>query len=242
MGRQSKASSKREIQKILNKRVIDNSVFYFIQWKDDQVQTCSWESLVNLRDNMEYIQEYEDSICDNGKIPFEPIKKDEDSLVKIPQISAQPSNLVPRNNVITKYMKNEKNGGRKKKLKQSKIINDEEDNDFTINEDDSKMGSTKENSLIKEKDTEDSKETKIIEGKLGIDKPERILSAKRHSSELPRELICEIQWKRRKDNTRPLNSYYMSNQIKKMEPMLLLNYYEDHLVFPTCKTINNLNI
>ena len=34
----------------------------------------------------------------------------------------------------------------------------------------------------------------------------------------------------------------MSNQIKKMEPMLLLNYYEDHLVFPTCKTINNLNI
>ena len=41
MGRQSKASSKREIQKILNKRVIDNSVFYFIQWKDDQVQTCS---------------------------------------------------------------------------------------------------------------------------------------------------------------------------------------------------------
>ena len=139
MGRQSKASSKREIQKILNKRVIDNSVFYFIQWKDDQVQTCSWESLVNLRDNMEYIQEYEDSICDNGKIPFEPIKKDEDSLVKIPQISAQPSNLVPRNNVITKYMKNEKNGGRKKKLKQSKIINDEEDNDFTINEDDSNI-------------------------------------------------------------------------------------------------------
>lgn len=241
MGRQNKASSKREIQKILHKKVIDDSVFYYIQWKDDPVQKCSWESLLNLRDNMEYIQEYEDFICDNGKIPFESIKKDEDSLGKIPLISAHPSTLVSRNNVITKYMKNVKNGGRKKKLKHAKIIDDEEDNDFSINEDASKTGSTKEDSITKEKNKEESKEQKLIEGILGIDKPERILSAKRHMSELPRELICEIQWKKRKDNTRPLNSYYLSNQIKKMEPILLLNYYEDHLVFPTCKTINNLN-
>ena len=32
-----------------------------------------------------------------------------------------------------------------------------------------------------------------------------------------------------------LNSFYLNSEIKKHEPMLLINFYEEHLVFPECK-------
>ena len=75
---------------------------------------------------------------------------------------------------------------------------------------------------------------RMKEGRFGIDIPDKIISAKRHI-DLPKELFCEIQWKKRKDNTQPLNSFYLNSEIKKHEPMLLINFYEEHLVFPECK-------
>lgn len=75
---------------------------------------------------------------------------------------------------------------------------------------------------------------KMKEGILGKDKPDRIVSAKRHI-DLPSELLCEISWKRRKNNITPLNSFYLNSEIKKYHPMLLVNYYEEHLIFPKRK-------
>lgn len=90
----------------------------------------------------------------------------------------------------------------------------------------------------KEKKQKVKKEPSLIdrmkEGRFGIDIPDKIISAKRHV-DLPKELFCEIQWKKRKDNTQPLNSFYLNSEIKKHEPMLLINFYEEHLVFPECK-------
>ena len=77
-------------------------------------------------------------------------------------------------------------------------------------------------------------EQKMKEGILGRDKPDQIISAKRHI-DLPRELLCEISWKKRKNNTTPLNSFYLNSEIKKYHPMLLVNYYEEHLIFPKRK-------
>ena len=77
-------------------------------------------------------------------------------------------------------------------------------------------------------------EQKMKQGFLGRDKPDQIISAKRHI-DLPRELLCEISWKKRKNNTTPLNSFYLNSEIKKYHPMLLVNYYEEHLIFPKRK-------
>lgn len=90
----------------------------------------------------------------------------------------------------------------------------------------------------KEKKQKVKKDSSLInrmkEGRLGIDIPDKIISAKRHI-DLPKELFCEIQWKKRKDNTQPLNSFYLNSEIKKQAPLLLVNFYEEHLVFPECK-------
>ena len=54
-----------------------------------------------------------------------------------------------------------------------------------------------------------------IEGTLGKDLPIRIVSAKRHAS-LPKELICEIEWKTRPDGIKPNNSFLTNTMIKKV--------------------------
>jgi hypothetical protein len=74
-----------------------------------------------------------------------------------------------------------------------------------------------------------------IEGLLGKDKPIRIVSAKKHK-DLPTELLCEIEWKVRKDGTQPKNSFYKNEDIKKKEPLILVEFYEKHLVFPSRQT------
>ena len=73
-----------------------------------------------------------------------------------------------------------------------------------------------------------------IEGTLGKDLPIRIVSAKRHAS-LPKELICEIEWKTRPDGIKPNNSFLTNTMIKKANPTLLVDFYEDHLIFPDRK-------
>ena len=73
-----------------------------------------------------------------------------------------------------------------------------------------------------------------IDGVLGKDNPIRIVSAKRHPS-LPKELICEIEWKTRPDGIKPNNSYLTNDILKNSNPMLLIDYYEDRLVFPERK-------
>lgn len=72
------------------------------------------------------------------------------------------------------------------------------------------------------------------DGVLGKDYPIRIVSAKRHAS-LPKELICEIEWKTRPDGIKPNNTYLTNEIIKNSNPMLLIEFYEDRLVFPERK-------
>ena len=76
-----------------------------------------------------------------------------------------------------------------------------------------------------EYDNDDYYDEDEIEGLLGKDKPIRIVSAKKHK-DLPTELLCEIEWKVRKDGTQPKNSFYKNEDIKKKEPLILVEFYE----------------
>ena len=71
-------------------------------------------------------------------------------------------------------------------------------------------------------------------GSFGIDKPKRIVSMRKIKHD-PLILKCEIEWKRRENGFKPKNREYTHEIIKKYEPLLLINYYEDHLIFPKRK-------
>lgn len=73
------------------------------------------------------------------------------------------------------------------------------------------------------------------EGKIEKDVPLRIESAKQ-SLNNPQNLLCEIEWKERKNKPKLINSFYTNDQIKKKYPLLLIEYYERHLIFPQRKS------
>jgi hypothetical protein len=72
------------------------------------------------------------------------------------------------------------------------------------------------------------------EGLIEHDKPVRIKNAKQNK-ERDKELICEIEWAQRENGQKPKNSFYTNEELKKQYPMLLCNFYESRLKFPTIK-------
>jgi hypothetical protein len=50
------------------------------------------------------------------------------------------------------------------------------------------------------------------------------------------ELRCLISWRVREDGFTPLSSWYLNDEVKVIDPELLIDYYESRLVFPKTKT------
>ena len=147
--------------------------------------------------------------------PIEHFRGDYATLIEEYEKSPKKPNI--KNELIDEEMTFTKRKRGKKVLKK-KVVQDEEEEEET-------QGRV----LRKRKNNNES-----IEGTLGKDYPIRIVSAKRQDS-LPKKLICEIEWKTRPDGIKPNNSFLTNDIIKRANPLLLVNYYEEHLIFPERK-------
>ncbi len=99
--------------------------------------------------------------------------------------------------------------------------------------------SYKERDTYKEKDSYKDKEKdsykinedlpngniEISAGSLDYDIPSRITHAKMSSG----EVMCQIEWKKRYDDTLPKRSYVTNKQLRKLYPLILLDYYESKI-------------
>lgn len=84
---------------------------------------------------------------------------------------------------------------------------------------------------------QENKEQLPEEGVLGKDKPLRILYG-RSNKDNNTELLLLIQWKARNDGIIPKPSFYTNTQIKQVDKMLLVEYYESCLKFPQLEVKN----
>lgn len=178
-----------EIERILDKKIINGLIYYKVKWKNYSISESTWEPVSNFKGNMDIVHQFE--------VAYQLSHKDDIN---------NEQRVHQKQSLITNFTN--------KKKEQPKIKKEKE----------------KKHKVIKEPSMMD----RMKEGRFGIDIPDKIVSAKRHI-DLPKELFCEIQWKKRKDNTQPLNSFYLNSEIKKINPLLLVDYYEKHLVFPECK-------
>lgn len=68
-------------------------------------------------------------------------------------------------------------------------------------------------------------ERESVPGNLNCDIPDKIANAKFSGN----ELLCLIDWKKRYDGTKPLNSYVSNKILRNFYPKLLIDYYESKI-------------
>jgi hypothetical protein len=71
-----------------------------------------------------------------------------------------------------------------------------------------------------------------LKGDIYLDKPKRIITAKQHMDK-DDEILCLVEWQPRANNSVPQPSYYTNKDLKDICPMILIEYYESRLKFPT---------
>ena len=71
-------------------------------------------------------------------------------------------------------------------------------------------------------------------GNIKNDIPEKIISSKQNV-DVPSDLCCFVEWKVRKDGTKPDNSYVKNSEIKEKFPYVLLDYYEEQIMLSSKK-------
>lgn len=79
-----------------------------------------------------------------------------------------------------------------------------------------------------------------LEGKIQVDIPLKILSAKQNIKD-PKDLLCLVEWDKRKDGTKPKNSQVRNSLIRQKYPYVLLDYYESQLTFSNKKRKKHLS-
>jgi hypothetical protein len=64
-----------------------------------------------------------------------------------------------------------------------------------------------------------------VPGDLEYDIPQKITHARMSGS----EVMCQVEWKKRYDNSKPKQSYVSNKILKQQYPKLLLDYYESKI-------------
>ena len=210
-----------EFEAILDKKIINGKEKFKVKWKGFSLDDCTWEPREHFEDSNAYlIDEYYAKI--SGKNTQEHSKDEESHPKKTP--SSHSSKKIEEKELFTRK---KRNLPKKDKFQVKKVI---KDSSYSDNDSDSDYEEEKKET---HRDTR-KKGKQNVEGVLGKDSPLMIISVKTHAA-LPRELLCEIEWKTREDGIKPKNSFYKNDAIKKEEPVLLVEYYEKHLCFPERK-------
>lgn len=80
--------------------------------------------------------------------------------------------------------------------------------------------------MVDESDSEIPSLSLELEGQITCDIPKDILCAKSYGSEIQ----CLINWHKRYDGTKPVNSFISNKVLKKKYPLLLIEYYESKII------------
>jgi hypothetical protein len=116
-----------------------------------------------------------------------------------------------------------KSKSRSKHRSRSRTVSSERDDEEWEKEEKSNGNSSK---IVKEKKKEKSKEDKS-QGNIQYDVPKLISKMKRSNNN--REIMVEVQWNKRFNGETPLPTLISSNDLRKVNSTMLLDYYEEKI-------------
>ena len=211
------------VEKILDKKISKGKVLYKVKWKNYPLSQCTWEPKDNFIDK---------SVVDDFEKEFKgkPEKR-------------RPGRP-PKNKPTIKEESEEESSHNKEessdssnKEKSSESQSNSSDNAKSSEESSSDNAKSSEESKSEKKSSESASSSikNILEmkkkkiGNIKNDIPEKILSSKQNVN-VPSDLCCFVEWKVRKDGTKPDNSYVKNSEIKEKFPYVLLDYYEEQIM------------
>ena len=204
------------VDKILDKKIVKEKVIYKIKWKNYPLSQCTWEPIENFIDKS-VVNDFEKQLKTKPekRRPGRPPKK------KPPIVKEE----------------NEEEESSDNKEESSDSTNKEKSSESSSSE---KKSSEESNSEKKSSESASSSIKNILEmkkkkiGNIKNDIPEKIISSKQNV-DVPSDLCCFVEWKVRKDGTKPDNSYVKNSEIKEKFPYVLLDYYEEQIMLSSKK-------
>lgn len=218
------------VDKILDKKKSKGKILYKVKWKNYPLSQCTWEPIENFIDKS-VINDFENEL--KGKTekrkPGRPPKKKENK-------SEEEESEDNSDN-------KEESSDSKEKTSESQSSNEKKSSEENSNSSSEKKSSEENSSSSNEKKSSESESNSIKNilerrkkkiGNIKNDIPERIISSKQNV-EVPSDLCCFVEWKVRKDGTKPDNSYVKNSEIKEKYPYVLLDYYEEQIMLSSKK-------
>ena len=192
------------VETILDKKRIANVTKYKIKWKGYGYAETTWEPEENLS-NVQYLL---DEFNNNNPYKKKVICNSKDKFAAIKNINE------PQNSEDLK------------KITLKKVFNDENeaalDNSLILSPPNKKI---KKNEVYEEEE-EEEEEANYETG----DIPLKILNA-RMKHDYTDEIILSIEWQTRENGEKPKNSYVSNKIFRKINPDLLLDFYESKIKF-----------
>lgn len=240
------------VEEVLDRELKDGILMYKVKWKGYSLNDCTWEPLENF-DSFDIIKKYEKKISkinsksnnkDNSKKKVKRVMFNESLNKVINEDTSFNPLITPIKKEINEIEIKKEVGGPYLSKKRSRSKQSSHQKEYkTETFDDMSEKEKQLKSSIKYSNKKAIFPGSALvprEGKIEIDIPLRIKSAKQSISN-SNDLLCEIEWKEGKNKQILLNSFYTNEQIKRKYPLLLIAYYERHLIFPQKKLNNKVN-
>lgn len=210
------------VDKILDKKISKGKVLYKVKWKNYPLSQCTWEPKENFIDKS-VVEDFEKEF--KGKPekrrPGRPPKK-KPIIVKEESEEESSDNKEESSDSTNKEKSSESQSSSNAKSSEESSSDNAKSSEESKSE---KKSSESASSSIK--NILEMKKKKI--GNIKNDIPEKILSSKQNVN-VPSDLCCFVEWKVRKDGTKPDNSYVKNSEIKEKFPYVLLDYYEEQIM------------
>ena len=248
------------VDKILDKKIVKGKVIYKVKWKNYPLSQCTWEPIENFIDKS-VVNDFEKQLKTKPekRRPGRPPKKKPPIVKEENEEEESSDNKEESSDSTNKEKSSESSSSDKAKSSESQSSSSEKKSSEESN---SENKSSAESSSDKEKSSEESNSEKksseesnsekkssesasssiknILEmkkkkiGNIKNDIPEKIISSKQNV-DVPSDLCCFVEWKVRKDGTKPDNSYVKNSEIKEKFPYVLLDYYEEQIMLSSKK-------
>lgn len=233
------------VEKILEKKKYKNVWKYKVKWEGYSYDETTWEPIENLEKCKHMVEEFEEQLEAKAKSKAKNKEKNEKrdkSETKSVKESKEKSKK------LTKKRKRDEENENEDKFDNEEAIQDQVDEERkdidNINEEDklnqqspssqmSKDFSQIESMIVEGTDIQEE----LLQGNLEEHQPIKIETAT-ILNDCPVELNCLISWHKSDDGKVPKSTWISSNIIRRVNPNLLLQYYETKLRFPNFRRQN----
>ena len=227
------------VDKILDKKIVKEKVIYKVKWKNYPLSQCTWEPIENFIDKS-VVNDFEKQLKTKPekRRPGRPPKKKPPIVKEENEEEESSDNKEESSDSTNKEKSSESSSSDKAKSSESQSSSSEKKSSEESNSE--KKTSEESNSEKKSSESASSSIKNILEmkkkkiGNIKNDIPEKIISSKQNV-DVPSDLCCFVEWKVRKDGTKPDNSYVKNSEIKEKFPYVLLDYYEEQIMLSSKK-------